>query len=108
MLKIIILFVITALAEITGCYFVYLWIKKASSDWLLVIASVSLIIFSWLLTLHPEASGRIYASYGGIYIITSLIWLRVIDHIKLSAFDLIGAGFILIGSLIIIAGWRSV
>ncbi len=108
MLKIIILFIITALAEIMGCYFVYRWYHKTAPSWVLALATVSLIIFSWLLTLHPQASGRIYATYGGIYIIMSLVWLRFIDQVKLSAFDWIGACTILIGTLIIILGWRSV
>lgn len=107
MIKIISLFILTALAEISGCYFVYLWFKKAASAWFLVLAVLSLMMFSWLLTLHPEASGRIYATYGGVYIIISLIWLRVIDQVHLSMFDIIGAGIILIGTGVIIAGWRA-
>ena len=95
MVKVILLFLVTALAEITGCYFVYLWIKHITSAWILVLAAISLMIFTWLLTLHPEASGRIYATYGGIYIITSLVWLRLVDHVKLTAFDLIGTSMIL-------------
>ena len=64
-------------------------------------------LFAWLLSLHPEASGRIYATYGGIYIIVSMIWLRLVDNVKLSSFDLIGAGIILLGTVVIISGWRS-
>ncbi|WP_392551993.1 YnfA family protein [Orbus wheelerorum] len=107
MLKIISLFTLTALAEIGGCYFVYIWFKKSASVWFLALAAVSLMLFAWLLTLHPEASGRIYATYGGIYIVVSLIWLRVVDHVKLSTFDLLGAAIILVGTAIIIAGWRN-
>lgn len=107
MLKIILLFIITAFAEIAGCYFVYIWFKKVASAWFLVLAAISLALFAWLLSLHPEASGRIYATYGGIYIIMSLIWLRVVDHVKLSLFDLVGAGIILLGTAVIIAGWRT-
>lgn len=107
MIKIIGLFILTALAEISGCYFVYLWAKTAVSAWFLTLAALSLTLFAWLLTLHPEASGRIYATYGGIYIVVSLIWLRLVDNVKLSTFDLVGAAIILLGTFVIISGWRS-
>ncbi|OCG08057.1 hypothetical protein A9G13_07625 [Gilliamella sp. wkB178] len=107
MIKIIGLFIITALAEISGCYFVYIWAKKVVCAWFLIPAALCLMLFAWLLTLHPEASGRIYATYGGIYVVTSLIWLKLVDHVKLSTFDLIGAVIILLGTLVIILGWRT-
>lgn len=98
---------LTALAEIFGCYCVYVWFKKAASNWFLALAALCLILFAWLLFLHPEASGRIYATYGGIYIALSISWLKFVDNIKLSTFDLIGAGIILLDTLVIVLGWRS-
>jgi small multidrug resistance family-3 protein len=62
----VVLFAITAFAEILGCYLPYLWLKKNGSPWLLVPAALSLAAFAWLLTLHPTAAGRVYAAYGGI------------------------------------------
>jgi small multidrug resistance family-3 protein len=64
-LKTVALFVITAVAEIVGCYLPYLWLKKSGPLWLLSPALASLALFAWLLTLHPTASGRTYAAYGG-------------------------------------------
>ena len=58
------LFLITALAEIIGCYLPWLWLRRDGSAWLLLPAAASLALFAWLLTLHPDASGRIYAAYG--------------------------------------------
>lgn len=98
---------LTALAEIFGCYCVYVWFKKAASNWFLALAALCLILFAWLLFLHPEASGRIYATYGGIYIALSISWLKFVDNIKLSTFVLIGAGIILLGTLVIVLDWRS-
>lgn len=98
---------LTALAEIFGCYCIYVWFKKAASNWFLALAALCLILFAWLLFLHPEASGRIYATYGGIYIALSISWLKFVDNIKLSTFVLIGAGIILLGTLVIVLGWRS-
>ncbi|MEX6210676.1 YnfA family protein [Providencia huaxiensis] len=105
-IKIIGLFFITALAEIAGCYFPYLWMKKQGVPWLLIPTALSLMLFVWLLTLHPEASGRIYASYGGIYIVTALVWLKVVDGVALLVTDWVGAFVVLIGAGIIISGWE--
>lgn len=105
-LKTFALFVGTALAEIIGCFLPYLWLRKGGSVWLLLPASVSLALFVWLLTLHPAASGRVYAAYGGVYVAMALVWLRVVDGVKLSLWDWIGAGVALLGMAIIVAGWR--
>ncbi|WP_272665277.1 YnfA family protein [Providencia sp. PROV174] len=105
-IKIIALFFITALAEIAGCYFPYLWMKKQGGAWLLIPAALSLMLFVWLLTLHPEASGRIYATYGGIYIATALVWLKVVDGVPLTVTDWVGALVVLFGAGIIISGWK--
>ncbi|KFK94670.1 MULTISPECIES: YnfA family protein [unclassified Serratia (in: enterobacteria)] len=107
MLKTTLLFFMTALAEIIGCFLPYLWLKKGASGWLLLPAAISLMLFVWLLTLHPAASGRVYAAYGGVYVATALLWLRVVDGVKLSAMDWLGAGVALVGMLIIVAGWRT-
>lgn len=106
MLKTSLLFFFTALAEIIGCFLPYLWLRKGGTIWLLLPAAASLAMFVWLLTLHPAASGRVYAAYGGVYVATALIWLRVVDGVKLSIFDWVGAGVALAGMLIIVAGWR--
>ncbi len=101
------LFFATALAEILGCYLPYLWLKKDGSIWLLLPAIISLSLFVWLLTLHPAATGRIYAAYGGVYVVSALLWLRVVDGVKLSVFDLAGAGIALLGMSIIVYGWNN-
>ncbi|HEG0619136.1 TPA: YnfA family protein [Yersinia enterocolitica] len=106
MLKASLLFFVTALAEIIGCFLPYLWLRKGASMWLLLPAAASLALFVWLLTLHPAASGRVYAAYGGVYVATALIWLKVVDGVKLSLFDWVGAAVALVGMLIIVAGWR--
>lgn len=72
---------------------------------LLVPAGLALAMFVWLLTLHPAASGRVYAAYGGVYIFTALLWLRVVEGEKLTLYDWLGAVVALCGMLIIVAGW---
>lgn len=107
MIKTTLLFFATALAEIVGCFLPYLWLRQAGPAWLLLPAALSLAAFVWLLSLHPAASGRVYAAYGGVYVATALLWLRVVDGVELSAYDWLGAGIALFGMAIIVAGWQT-
>ena len=100
-LKTFALFVVTAIAEIVGCYLPYLWLTKDSSAWLLVPAGISLALFAWLLTLHPAAAGRVYAAYGGVYIAVALAWLWAVDGVKPTVWDAAGAAISLTGMAII-------
>ena len=61
-LKTLGLFAATAVAEIVGCYLPWLWLRQGHSAWLLLPAALSLALFAWLLTLHPQASGRVVAT----------------------------------------------
>jgi small multidrug resistance family-3 protein len=72
------LFVVTAAAEIGGCYLVYLWLRAGKGAWLLAPAAVSLALFAFLLTLHPASAGRTYAAYGCVYVATAIGWLWII------------------------------
>jgi len=101
LLKIGGLFFITALAEIVGCYLPWLVLRQDKSRWLLIPAALALALFAWLLTLHPTASGRTYAAYGGAYIAVALLWLRLVDSLPLTRFDAIGAALALTGMAVI-------
>ncbi|AVR99398.1 YnfA family protein [Pseudoduganella armeniaca] len=100
-LKIGALFAITALAEIVGCYLPWRVLKQGDSAWLLLPAALSLALFAWLLTLHPSAAGRTYAAYGGMYIAVALAWLRWVDGIPLTRWDVAGAALALAGMAVI-------
>ncbi|GAB4153162.1 MAG: YnfA family protein [Candidatus Promineifilaceae bacterium] len=100
------LFVLTAVAEITGCYLPYLWLKQGRSIWLLLPAALSLAAFAWLLTLHPHAAGRVYAAYGGVYISVALAWLWLVDSVRPTTTDWLGVGVCLLGMAIIMFGHR--
>lgn len=100
------LFIVTAVAEIAGCYLPYLWLKKAGSPWLLVPAAVSLALFAWLLSLHPTAAGRVYAAYGGVYVSVAILWLWFIDDVRPTVWDLVGVGFCIFGMAVIMLGSR--
>jgi small multidrug resistance family-3 protein len=95
------LFVLTAVAEIVGCYCPFLWLRRGQSGWLVLPAALSLTAFAWLLTLHPFAAGRVYAAYGGVYVAVALLWLWLVDGVSADRWDLIGVTVTLAGMAII-------
>lgn len=100
-LKTALLFVVTAVAEILGCYLAYLWLRKGGSSLLLIPAAGSLALFAWLLTLHPTAAGRVYAAYGGVYVMTALLWLWIVEGVFPDRWDMTGGLIALAGMAII-------
>ena len=100
------LYAVTAVAEILGCYLPYLWLKRDASPWLLIPALASLAVFAWLLTLHPTAAGRVYAAYGGVYIGVAILWLWLVEGVRPTAWDLLGAAVAAAGMVIIMLGPR--
>ena len=101
-IKLALLFTLTAVAEIVGCYLPWLVLKQDKPLWLLLPAAVSLALFAWLLTLHPAAAGRTYAAYGGVYIAVALFWLYWVDGVVLTKWDIAGAAVALLGMAIIV------
>jgi small multidrug resistance family-3 protein len=106
-LKTLALFIVTAVAEIVGCYLPYLWLRQGGSRWLLIPAAASLALFAWLLTLHPTASGRVYAAYGGVYIGVAVVWLMLVDNVRPSTSDWVGVAVSFAGMAIIMFGPRA-
>lgn len=107
MLRTALLFVLTAVAEIVGCYLPYLWLREGKSPLLLIPAALSLALFAWLLTLHPSAAGRVYAAYGAVYVSVALVWLWVVEGVPLTLRDLVGSVVVLAGMGILMSGARS-
>ena len=101
------LFLLTAVAEIVGCYLPYLWLREGRSAWLLLPAAACLVLFAWLLSLHPAAAGRVYAAYGGVYIGVAILWLWAVDGIRPTLWDGLGSAVALAGMAIIVWGPRG-
>lgn len=97
----LILFSITALAEIIGCYCIYAWLRLGKTALLIIPAALSLAAFAWLLTLHPSHAGRVYASYGGVYVAVSILWLWLFEKQVPDVYDITGLVITLIGMSII-------
>lgn len=107
LLRALSLFTVTAVAEIVGCYLPYLWLRKGGSPLLLIPGTASLLLFAWLLSLHPTGAGRTYAAYGGVYVFAALIWLWAVEGQRPTQWDVVGVGLALVGMAIIVLGHRA-
>jgi len=97
-----------ALAEIAGCYCVWLWLRLHRSPWWLLPGLLALIAFASLLTrVEVARAGRAYAAYGGIYVTASLLWLWRVEGARPSTTDLAGAALCLLGTAVILLGARG-
>lgn len=97
-----------ALAEIAGCFAFWAWLRLGRSAWWLAPGMAALAIFAFLLTrVGSDLAGRAYATYGGIYIAASLIWLWAVERQAPDRWDLSGAGVCLFGAGLILYGPRG-
>lgn len=100
-------FIIAAACEIAGCYAAWMWLRLGCSPWWLAPGIVSLIVFALALTRVDAAfAGRTFAAYGGIYIVSSLVWMRVVEGTPPRPTDYVGALVCLAGAGIILYGAR--
>ena len=101
------LFVLTAVMEILGCYLPTLWLRGRAGMWVLLPAALALAAFVALLALHPTASGRVYAAYGGVYVAVALAWLWWADGVRPTPTDWLGVALCLVGMAVIMWGPRA-
>jgi len=103
----IVIYAGAALAEITGCFAFWGWLRLGRSAWWLAPGIASLALFAFLLTRVDAAfAGRAYAAYGGVYIAASLVWLWLAEGKVPDRWDMLGAAICLIGAGIILFGPR--
>ena len=97
-----------ALAEIAGCFAFWAWLRLGKSALWLVPGMFSLALFAYLLTLvEADHAGRTYAAYGGVYILSAIVWMWVVEGAKPDRWDLIGGAICLCGAAVILFGPRS-
>ena len=101
-LKSLAYFLIAGLFEIGGGYLIWLWLREGKSICFALMGAVVLILYGVIPTFQPEGNfGRIYAAYGGVFIVMSLLWGWGIDHITPDRFDIIGGLIAMIGVFVI-------
>jgi len=100
------LFLLAALAEIGGGYLVWLWIRQKKRLIFGIVGGIILFTYGIIPTLQPSNFGRVYAAYGGFFIISSILWGMMIDKKKPDRYEIIGAMVAVLGAAIIFYGPR--
>ena len=95
------LFFVAALMEIGGGYLVWLWIREKKTIALAFLGAIILFVYGIIPTLQPAHFGRVYAAYGGIFIILSIAWGMIVDKKKPDRFEIIGSLVAVCGAIII-------
>lgn len=101
-------FFAAALFEIAGCYAFWAWLRLDKTPLWLIPGIASLIAFAWVLTFIDTAfAGRAYAAYGGIYIVSSLSWMVIVEKATPVISDYVGISLCLLGAAVILFGSLS-
>jgi small multidrug resistance family-3 protein len=95
------LFFVAALMEIGGGYLVWQWIREKKGILIGLTGGIVLFLYGIIPTLQPSHFGRTYAAYGGIFIISSIVWGIIVDKKKPDRFEIIGSLVAVSGAIII-------
>ena len=103
----LIYFLIAGLCEIAGGYLVWLWLREGKNIRYGLVGGAVLILYGIIPTFQPAHFGRVYAAYGGVFIVLSLLWGWKIDGITPDKFDVIGGLIALAGVFVIMYSPRA-
>lgn len=106
-IKSILIFLLAGLCEIGGGYLIWLSVKEGKPLWYSIIGGIIMIAYGLVATLQEANFAKVYATYGGFFIILSLLWAFVFDKYIPTKYDIIGATIALIGVCIIYYSPRS-
>ncbi|HNP24890.1 MAG TPA: YnfA family protein [Panacibacter sp.] len=106
-LKSIVTFLLAGLCEIGGGYLVWLWLKEDKPFWYGLAGGIILAFYGIIATLQTASFGRTYATYGGYFIILSLLWAYKFDNFRPDRYDIIGASVALAGVCIMFYARRN-
>lgn len=99
--KSIFIFILAGFCEIGGGYLVWLWLRENKPFWYGLIGAAILVMYGVVATLQTANFARTYATYGGFFIVMSLVWAWKVDNFKPDRYDIIGALIALFGVCII-------
>ena len=91
------LFLFAAVLEIGGGYLVWKWLRDHKGKIFGLVGGLILFSYGIIPTLQPAEFGRVYATYGGIFIIVSVLWGYWIDKKRPDRFEIIGSVVVLVG-----------
>lgn len=102
------LFVLAGLCEIGGGYLVWQWLRLGREAWLGLVGAGILVLYGVIPTFQSEPNfGRVYAAYGGIFVMLALAWGMALDRWLPDRWDLLGAAIIFLGVAVMLWGPRS-
>ena len=74
------------------------WLRSDAAWWIGGLGGLILVGYGIIPTLQRDASfGRIYAAYGGVFVVASLLWGWGMDGHRPDRFDWIGAAIVVVG-----------
>jgi small multidrug resistance family-3 protein len=100
--KSVVLFLVAGLCEIGGGYLVWQWWRNGAGWMVGVTGAVVLVLYGIVPTFQAAEFGRVYAAYGGVFVVLSLLWARVVDGFTPDRYDVAGAIVCLLGVAVII------
>lgn len=95
------LFLVAAVAEIGGGYLIWQWLRERKKIAIGFVGGIILFVYGIIPTLQPSNFGRVYAAYGGIFVVMAIIWGLIVDKKRPDRFEIIGGFVVLLGALII-------
>ena len=101
MIKSLLNFILAGLFELGGGYLVWLWLRENKPIWYGILGGIALAIYGAIATLQPANFGRVYAAYGGVFIVMAMLWGWKVDGVTPDRYDLIGA-ILAVASVLII------
>jgi small multidrug resistance family-3 protein len=97
----VVLFFAAAVAEIGGGYMVWKWLRERKGVLFGILGGIVLFIYGVIPTFQPAQFGRVYAAYGGIFIVSSILWGMLVDKKKPDRYEVIGSLIAVMGAVII-------
>lgn len=90
-------FLLCGLCEIGGCYLMWLWLKEGKPAWVGIAGALVLALYGVAATWQNSSFGRVYAAYGGVFVVMSFLWAWKFDNYSPDKYDIIGALVVLLG-----------
>ena len=106
-LQTVVVFILAGLCEIGGGYLVWQWLRVGKSWWVGAVGGIVLMLYGVVATLQTENFGRVYAAYGGIFIMMAILWGWKVDGVVPDKYDIVGGAVALLGMGIIMFAPRN-
>lgn len=106
-LKSIFFFILAGLLEIGGGYLMWLWLREKWAWWIGAMGALILVLYGIVPTFQPASFGRVYAAYGGVFIVLSILWGWWVDGQRPDQWDITGAIVCTVGVMIIMYAPRG-